>query len=215
MQPRPIDTTTWARRPWFEHYLETSPCTYAVTVELDVTAFEARRQAVGLRGYAGQIWALATVIQGRAEFRMTLTEEGRPAVWDVVHPAYTVFRPESETFVSLWTPYEADPHAFQDAMTATIDSCRDAADLRPQRDTPPNVFDVSSLPWLSFTGFTLDIPAAGRHLAPIVTFGGYVRRGERTLLPAAFQVHHAVADGFHTARLVSDLQALLDDPSWL
>lgn len=215
MQPRPIDLTTWARRPWFEHYLETSPCTYAMTVELDVTLFETHRRAAGLRSYAGQVWAVASAIQGREEFRMTLTEDGRPAVWDVVHPAFTVFRPDSETFVSLWTPYDPDPYAFQTAMTATTETFRDVDLLRPQTDVPPNVFDVSSLPWVSFTGFTLDIPAAGRHLAPIVTFGRYVRRGEQVLLPAAFQVHHAVADGFHTAGLVNDLQALLDDPTWL
>ena len=35
--PRPIDVASWARRSHFEHYLTQSPCTYALTAELDVT----------------------------------------------------------------------------------------------------------------------------------------------------------------------------------
>ncbi len=34
-------------------------------------------------------------------------------------------------------------------------------------------------------------------------------------MPLALQVHHAVADGFHAARLVNELQELLSDGAWL
>lgn len=37
-----------------------------------------------------------------------------------------------------------------------------------------------------------------------------MRRGGRVLLPLAVQVHHGVCDGFHTCRLVNELQQLLD-----
>ncbi|MFC8599839.1 CatA-like O-acetyltransferase [Isoptericola sp. NPDC057191] len=49
----------------------------------------------------------------------------------------------------------------------------------------------------------------------IFTLGRYVERDGRVLLPLAVQVHHAVADGFHTARLVNELQELLADPAWV
>ena len=74
---------------------------------------------------------------------------------------------------------------------------------------------MSSLPWTSFTGFTLNIDGGGRHLAPIFTLGRYVERDGRTLLPVALQIHHAAADGFHASRLLNELGALLNDPSWL
>jgi chloramphenicol O-acetyltransferase type A len=74
---------------------------------------------------------------------------------------------------------------------------------------------VSSLPWASFTGFTLQIEGGLRHLAPIFTLGRYVEREGRTLLPLAIQIHHAAADGFHTSRLVNELQELLSDPAWI
>ncbi|WP_265692441.1 CatA-like O-acetyltransferase, partial [Streptomyces griseolus] len=50
------------------------------------------------------------------------------------------------------------------------------------------------------------------HLAPICTLGRYVEREGRVLLPLTVQIHHTTADGFHTARLVDELEALTADP---
>ncbi|MGG5840219.1 CatA-like O-acetyltransferase, partial [Huaxiibacter chinensis] len=46
--------------------------------------------------------------------------------------------------------------------------------------------------------------------APMFTFGKYVKRDEKVLLPLAVQVHHSVCDGFHLARLFNELQELCD-----
>ncbi|WP_448006911.1 CatA-like O-acetyltransferase [Agromyces bauzanensis] len=54
-----------------------------------------------------------------------------------------------------------------------------------------------------------------RHLLPIFTIGRYVERDGRTLMPLAVQIHHAAADGFHTARLVGDIRELVAEPSWV
>ncbi|MFD0019701.1 CatA-like O-acetyltransferase [Streptomyces sp. NPDC058382] len=53
------------------------------------------------------------------------------------------------------------------------------------------------------------------HLAPVFTLGRYVEREGRALLPLAVQIHHAAADGFHTARPVDEPEALMADPSWV
>ncbi len=42
---------------------------------------------------------------------MTLTEDGSPAMWDVVHPAFTLFNPERETFASVWAPFSTELQA--------------------------------------------------------------------------------------------------------
>ena len=85
----------------------------------------------------------------------------------------------------------------------------------PQGELPADVFDVSSLPWTSFTGFTLQIDGGTNHLLPIFTLGRYAERDGRTLMPLAVQIHHAAADRFHTARLVRELEQLVGDPSWV
>lgn len=146
---------------------------------------------------------------------MCLTQEGEPAVWPEVHPAFTIFNAERETFSCVWTPYDADFSAFHEAGVALLAEHGSATAFFPQGPPPTNSFDVSSLPWAPFTGFTLNIRDGWDHLAPIFTLSRYVHRGEQTLLPLAIQVHHAATDGFHTARFVNELQELIDEPDWL
>ncbi|MEU6110285.1 type A chloramphenicol O-acetyltransferase [Streptomyces albidoflavus] len=213
--PAPIDLGTWPRRQHFDHYRRRVPCTYAMTVEVDVTAFAAALRRSPRKSYLAQVWALATVVNRHEEFRMCLTDSGDPAVWPVVHPAFTVFNPERETFACVWAPYDPDFGTFHDTAAPLLAEHSRATDFFPQGDPPPNTFDVSSLPWASFTGFTLTIRDGWDHLAPIFTLGRYTEREARLLLPLSVQTHHAAADGFHTARLTNDLQTLLADPTWL
>ncbi|AGI91459.1 type A chloramphenicol O-acetyltransferase [Streptomyces albidoflavus] len=213
--PAPIDLDTWPRRQHFDHYRRRVPCTYAMTVEVDVTAFAAALRRSPRKSYLAQVWALATVVNRHEEFRMCLTASGDPAVWPVVHPAFTVFNPERETFACVWAPYDPDFGTFHDTAAPLLAEHSRATDFFPQGNPPPNAFDVSSLPWASFTGFTLDIRDGWDHLAPIFTLGRYTERDARLLLPLSVQIHHAAADGFHTARLTDELQTLLADPAWL
>ncbi|MCK2144371.1 MULTISPECIES: type A chloramphenicol O-acetyltransferase [Streptomyces] len=213
--PTPIDLDTWPRRQHFDHYRRRVPCTYAMTVEVDVTAFAAALRRSPRKSYLAQVWALAAVVNRHDAFRMCLTASGDPAVWPVVHPAFTVFNPERETFACVWAPYDPDFGTFHDAAAPLLAEHSRATDFFPQGDPPPNAFDVSSLPWASFTGFTLDIRDGWDHLAPIFTLGRYTERDGRLLLPLSVQIHHAAADGFHTARLTDELQTLLADPAWL
>lgn len=214
-QLTPIDLETWPRRQHFEHYLRSSPCTYAMTVEIDVTDFVAVRRASGCRTSIAQIWAIASIVNRHPEFRMRVDEAGAPAVWNVVHPAFTVFHAERETFACLWVPYDSDFAAFHASAEQTIAAHANSLDFFPQGEPPRNTFDVSSVPWTSFTGFTLNIVDGASHLAPIVTIGKYVERGERLFMPLSLQLHHAVADGFHAARLVTELEDLMGAPTWL
>lgn len=213
--PDPIDLDTWPRREAFEHYRDRVPCTYAITVEIDVTGFATALRASSRKTYIAQIWAIATVVNRYREFRMAVTDAGAAASWPVVHPAFTVFNAEREAFAAVWAPYDPDFGRFHEHAAELLATAASATTMFPQGELPPNVFDVSSLPWTSFTGFTLQIDGGTGHLLPIFTLGRYVERDGRTLLPVAVQIHHAAADGFHTARLLGDLEALMGDASWV
>lgn len=213
--PTPIDLETWPRREHFEHYREVVPCTYAVTVELDVTAFTAALRRSERKTYVAQIWALSTIVNRHDEFKLCLTSAGEPGTWAVLHPAFTVFNPVRETFASVSAAYDPDFAAFHQAAAALLAEHSAATTFFPLGAAPPNTFYVSSLPWTSFTGFNLNVRDGWRDFAPIFTLGRYVERDGRVLLPLAIQVHHAAADGFHVSRLVNELQELVAEPHWM
>ncbi|GAA2017687.1 hypothetical protein JL107_14225 [Nakamurella flavida] len=210
----PVDLETWPRREQFAYYTGEVAVSYTITVEVDVTELRAALRTAGRKTYLGQVWAVAAVVNRRPEFRMTMVD-GAPAVWNVVHPAFTVFNPARETFAIVWSPWDEDFAVFHDRAAEVLRTHRDAETFTPQDDLPANIVDVSSLPWTSFTGFTLHIAGGWNSLTPVFTLGKFTEREGRTLLPMAVQAHHAVADGFHTARLIEDFRALVAEPSWV
>lgn len=210
----PIDRETWVRNQHFEHYSALSPCTYSLTVDINVTTLLSTLKSAGWNTYIGQIWALTTIVNRHSEFRMSLTEAGEPAVWSDVNPSFTVFNPERETFSCAWVPYDSDFASFHSAAAVKLESHRFATEFFPDGPPPTNSIDVSSLPWLEFSAMNLNIDRGSRHYLPIFTIGRFADRDGRITMPLAIQVHHAAADGFHVGRFVRELQDAVNDASW-
>lgn len=197
---------TYPRHAHFRHYLDNVRCTYSLTVQIDITKLRARLKARGLKAYPAQIHLLANTVNNFPAFRMGLTDQGAPGYWEVSHPSYAIFNPKRETFCSIWTHYEPDFEGFYQACAADIARYQAADAFMPKENVPNASFDISSVPWVDFTAFNLNVYAEGTHLAPIFTLGKYVEEGGKTLLPLALQVHHAACDGYHAGQFIDALR---------
>ena len=202
----PIDREHWARREYFDHYFSQVPCTYSAVFQLDITRI--RRQ--GQKLYPTMLYHIAGEVNRWEEFRTALNGAGQLGIYDRLHPCYTVFHPESETFSNLWCPYDPDASVFFRSYEDTLSRWGSAEGFAPQKDTPPNTFPVSMLPWASFQGFNLNLQKGYDFLLPIFTMGKFQAENGRTLLPLAVQVHHGVCDGFHLCRFINGLQERLE-----
>lgn len=212
-QTVPISLDSWPRADHFRHYMK-HPCSYNLTVNVDTTQGVAQARGNGYSVYLAHVWAVAEVFNNHDEFRLGMHAD-ELVQWPVTHPAFTVFHREPETFSSLWVPFDrtfAKFHAVAQETIAEYDGC---PQLFPQADRPENSFDISGVPWVSFSAFSLNLPLGLSRLAPILTLGRFEVRDGRTLLPVSVQIHHAAADGFHIARFVRELEELLTEPSWL
>lgn len=88
---RLIDLETWPRREHYEAYFKNTPCTWSMTVQLDVTGLVKQ----GAKLYPALLYACGKVANRHEEFRMSLDEAGRPGVWDELHTSYTVFHKDT------------------------------------------------------------------------------------------------------------------------
>ncbi len=202
-----ISRHDWPRNEIFTYYLAQVPCQYSMTVSMDITGLMLRKRKL----YPSMLYALATVINRHEEFRMAFSEDGTLGFYDRLHPCYTVFHRETETFSTLWTEYHSDYETFLQAFRSDCERFKDVKRFEAKPQTPVNSFPVSMIPWESFEGFHLHLPRAGKYFFPIVTMGKYVEREGRLLLPLALQVHHAVCDGFHACRLTREVRELIAD----
>ena len=98
-----VDLENWPRRPYFEHYFHTLPCTYSMTADVDVTVLLPWLKEKGMRFYPAVIFGLARAVNADPAFCMDVDAEGAVGYHDRMDPSYTIFHKESETFSSLWT----------------------------------------------------------------------------------------------------------------
>ena len=203
---RQIDREHWARKEYFDHYFSQVPCTYSAVFRLNLTNLKKQGQKL----YPTMLYHIAAQVNSQEEFRTALDSEGRLGVYDQIHPCYTIFHKENSTFSNLWTEYTPNYEAFCEAYRKDMAQYGPNLGLEAKPNLPPNTFPVSMLPWASFEGFNLNLQKGYDYLLPIFTMGKYFEEGDKTLLPLAIQVHHAVCDGFHLCRFVCGLQERLD-----
>lgn len=203
---KPIDTSSWKRKPYFDHYFSQIRCTYSITVNIDITNVLSFKDRNKVKLYPLLIYVISKAVNKYEEFRTAINDRGEIGVWETLSPCYTVLHKNSESFSNIWTEWNDDLNLFLSNFEQ--DSKRfgqiDRIDAKP--NTPANVFPISSLPWTTFTGFNLNIFADGTYLLPIFTYGKYFKDGNRYLIPLSIQVHHAVCDGFHVSRLINEIQ---------
>lgn len=202
-----IDQENWGRKEYFEHFFSDVPCTYSITVKLDITRIKEKKQKL----YPTMLYYLAAVINRHAEFRTAINEDGELGIYSEMIPCYTVFHKDTETFSNLWTEYKPTLDDFCAAYEEDMLKYGQQPGIIGKPNIPSNCFTVSMLPWATFEGFHLNLQKGYHYLTPIFTIGKYHQENERIILPIAIQVHHAVDDGFHVCRLISELQDLINN----
>ena len=206
----PVDLSRWARKEHFEVFQSFAQSTINQTVLVDITVLLKHIKEVGWKFYPTIIFLLSKIVNTHAEFRMAM-KNNELVIWNEIHPSYTIFHNETETFSSLWSHYDGNIHHFQDVYSEDVARYGNNLSYWPKEEFRENVFFVSAIPWVSFTSFNINVANMQNFFAPMFTLGKYYQQDGKILLPLAVQVHHSVCDGFHVARLFNELQAMSDD----
>lgn len=200
-----IDFDSWARKEYFEHYFSDVPCTYSLTTKLDITPLIQKR----VKLYPTMLYLITRAVNQYQEFRMDFDKDGKLGFYKKMHPCYTVFQKDSETFTNIWTEYTDDYAAFCRAYQRDLEQFGNVKRMMAKPDVPPNTFPVSMIPWESFEGFNLNLKNGYRYLLPIFTMGKYCQDRGRVWMPLSVQVNHSVCDGFHVCRFISALKEMI------
>lgn len=204
-----IDMQTWNRKESYSHYFNSVPCTYSMTVNLDITSFIEVVKVNHYKFFPVILYALSQIVNTHKEFRMDLDEDKNVGYYDYSNPCYTIFHNETETITSAWSEHTTNLEMFLQSYNDDMSKYQnDFQNSKPL--IGKNYFDVSCIPWTSFTGFNLNLQEGYDFLPPIFTIGKYFANGNKIMLPLAIQVHHAVCDGFHLARFINELQNYLN-----
>ncbi|MHA0872245.1 type A chloramphenicol O-acetyltransferase [Enterobacter pasteurii] len=205
-----VDLSRWARKEHFAVFQGFAQSTFNQTVQLDITALLKHIKQAGWKFYPAIIALISKAVNRHPEFRMAMKDD-ELIIWNEVHPGYTLFHKETETFSSLWSHFDGNISHFQNVYAEDVSRYGDNLAYWPKEESRENVFFISNIPWVSFTTFNVNVANMRNFFAPMFTFGKYYAQDGKVLLPFAVQVHHSVCDGFHVARLINELQEMCDD----
>lgn len=87
-----IDTQTWNRSDSYLHYLHAVPCTYSMTLNLDITAFLVQTKTKEYKFFPALLYAISHTVNKHKEFRMDLDAENNVGYYEISNPCFTLKR---------------------------------------------------------------------------------------------------------------------------
>lgn len=210
-----INMDNWERKDYFNYYINLIKCHYSLNYNLDITRLEIMRREKNIKLYPAILYVTTKAINKNKEFRMAYDSNGNLGYFHSVSPSYTIFHEENKTFSDIWTEFNENFYEFENNVKKDMEKYKYAIGIKPKQNQPANTYPISSVPWLSFSSYSIDAPENSKLLMPIITYGKKFPQDSNTLLPISVYVNHAVADGYHTCKLINDIQDIFYNLDWI
>ncbi|TXE84944.1 type A chloramphenicol O-acetyltransferase [Campylobacter peloridis] len=204
-----VDLKTYPRREHFDFYTQNIPCSFEITIKLDISLFYHFIKNNQFDFYPCFIYCISKSVNCFDEFKLALDTNGQLIRYDFIHPAYTIFHKDSKTFSVLWTFYKENLKDFlalyeEDKLLVKTNK---KMFLKEPID---NLFNISAIPWIAFDNFSLHLPKKEKYFFPIITSGKFIKENNKIFIPFSINVNHAVNDAYHVHLFLEKLQENLN-----
>lgn len=206
----------WKRKPYFDYYYYSLKTKYNVNHHIDITDLLKEIKRNKLKFYPVFLYVITHTVNQNEEFRMSFNNEKQLGVWNYVVPSYTIFHNDDKTFSDIWSEYSPIFKNFYSQVREDMEKYKDVKKIKAKENKPDNFCPISSVPWLSFHSISQDTYSESSLLFPMIRFGKYYSKDGKVFLPFSMFVNHAVADGYHTSKLINEIETFGKDAhNWL
>lgn len=202
---------TWPRRTHWNYYRNIVKAAISMTVKMDVTPLLDYCHEKQLSFSPVLLHTIAKTVNSLDNMKIFADEDGNPAVWDVVHPNFTIFHEDDETFSDLWIEYIPELDAFVQNYKKVMGEYGDKHGIKVRDGQPANFFPVSGMPWAHYESFNSYTMGNGLPmLFPVLNYGKYEEVEGRLCMPVSITISHAAMDGYHVSKFFETLQKNID-----
>ncbi|MDR0228050.1 MAG: chloramphenicol acetyltransferase [Flavobacteriaceae bacterium] len=205
----PIDLETWSRKEYFTYYRDKLKSKYTISIKIEITKLHQQYKVKGYKFYPTFMYVIMRAINQNEAFR-TVYHQGKLGTWNYMNPSFTIFHEDDKTFSDLWSNYSENFTTFHTIILNDINTYRDVKGIKIRPNQPPNFIPISCVPWISFESISQDTITDNDFMHTIVRFGKFYTENNKTFIPLSIYVNHAVADGYHSSKLINDIQAIAD-----
>ena len=211
MNYKVIDLESWGRSSHWNYYRNILKAAICVTKRIDVTTVHDYCKKKGLHFSPVFLHAVCKTVNSMECTRIFALEDGNPAIWEQVHPNFTIFHEDDKTFSDLWIEYDPNLEVFLENYRWTMEEYGDRHGIKIRDNQPPNFFCISGVPWMTYESVsTYSAGDRGPALFPILNYGKYEEIDGRLIMPFSINIAHASMDGYHIAMFFEELQKSID-----
>jgi len=207
MKTIPLDE--WPRKEHYQFFRDFDYPYFSLCADVDISAFQPVIKERRISFTAAVMYLIARAANGIPEFRRRIRDEG-PIEHTVVHPSATILT-RDDLFTFCTVRYTQGFTDFIHRAEQEIALVKEQPSLEEKIQDDSMLF-MSSIPWVSFTGFHHPLKLNPADSVPRFAWGKYRQGGESILMPLSVQGHHALMDGLHAGLFYRDFQRLLDQP---
>ena len=200
-----IELTAWPRAESFRFFSSLDQPFYSVCFRVDVTKLHAYAKSHGLSFYHAMIYFVTQAVNETKNFRYTI-RNGEVWLLPARTPSFTVLKPGSDQFQIVTAPCTGGLEDFCRAAKEKTE--RQTAFLDPASEMDDLIY-ISCLPWFDLTCCTNERTMDIDDAIPRITWGKYVKEGDREVLGLSIEVNHRLIDGVHLGRFYERLQEKL------
>lgn len=205
-----LDLNTWNRKEHFQFFSRMEEPFWGIVVEVEVTKAYAKAKELGITFFQYYLYQSLKAANQIKNFRYRIENEA-VYCYDVIHASSTIGR-EDGTFGFSFIHYSDSLQTFIQDANAEIAAVLATSGLRFNEDAKRiDTIHYSALPWLHFTSLTHARSFAYKDSAPKISFGKFVNRNGKLLMPVAIYVNHSLADAYHVGLFVELFQQLLNE----
>lgn len=206
-----IDIENWKRKQHFNFFYRMDYPQYNICMDIDITHFLAYTKEQHLPFCYSMIYAAMHVLNTIEEFRYRI-RDGKVILHDQVHPSFTDTSndPEDDLFKIVTLNLDGTLSQFTHAARQASNNQQiyfDPTNLAGRDD----LVYITCLPWINFIHLSHTITLNRNDSVPRISWGKYIQKEKKILLPFSVQVHHALADGLHVGNYINNLQKYLDE----
>jgi chloramphenicol O-acetyltransferase type A len=209
MNFKTINFEKWERNEHFIHFDQKQNCFISLTSEINIKKVLNKIKKRNYNFYRSFIYIVSKAVNSIENFKIGQDENGNIGFYETIFPLYLLFHDDTKTFSCAVAEYNDNFELFYENISKDFDKYKN--DHRHYlMDIPKNVFYTSCLPWIKYTGLNVATPIDKKHYAPFISWGKYEKEKNKINMPITVQINHAVADGYHIALLINEIQKICD-----
>lgn len=207
-----LDLENWNRKAHFKFFSAFEEPFFGLTFEVDCTKAYEVAKASNTSFFLLYLHKAITAVNKIREFRYRIDAEKRVVVYDTIHAASTINRPDN-TFGFSYIDYHPEFGDFRAAAEKEIEKVQASNDLIPASSS--DVVFFSSIPWVNFTSLSHARSFSFNDSVPKISFGKFAVKDGKKMMPVSVHVHHGLMDGYHVGQFAERFQELLHEAAVL